>query len=255
MLVDELVRGVLRRAEEAGLELELLDYCAGIRYCYAIISGGRGRTAMGVAYVPAPEVSHGALPEQAEPWDALELVTSTNLLEKALGVAIVNAISQVLLDLSGVKTGDILEHLRLKGDDKVVLVGHIRPLYEALKRAGLQVTVVERDPSLRGPDVLPDTMLLRALEGATVCLATGSCLVNDTVDIVAHFARACRVRALVGPTAQALPKLLHAAGFTHVASIHVTDTRAAAVALRRGGGTRELLRYSIKYVACRGSNS
>lgn len=249
MLLDELVREVLKRADEVGLELELKDYCVGIRYCYAIVSGGRERAAMGVAYVPVWEIGHEVLPERAEPWDAPELVASTSLLEKALGVAIANAISQLLIDLSKLAHGDILDHLRLRGSDHVVLVGYIRPLYEALRKAGLQVMVLERSPALRGPDVLPDTMLPRVLRRATVCLATGSCLVNDTVDLIAQYARACRIRALIGPTAQMLPELLHAIGFTHVASLHVSDVRAAANVLRRGGGTRELLRYAIKYVS------
>ena len=252
MLLDELVREVLRRAEEAGLELELKDYCAGMRYCYAIVSGGRGHVAMGVAYVPAWEIGHEVLPERAEPWDAARLVASTSLLEKALGVAIANAISQLLLDPGEVVEGDILEHVRPREDDRVVLVGYMRPLYEALREAGVPVVVVERSPALRRPDMLPDTMLPRALEKATICLATGSCLVNDTADLVLQYARACRIRALVGPTAQLLPELLHAAGFTHVASLRVLDTGAAASALRRGGGTRELLRYAVKYVSPRG---
>jgi len=252
MLLDELVAQVLRRAEGAGLEL--VDYCAGIRYCYAIVSDG-SRVAMGLAHVLVSELGHEVLPERLELEDALELAASTSLLQKALGVAVANAVSQFLLDPGELAEGDILDHLELGEDDRVVLVGYMKPLYEALRSSGLEVAVLERDPALRGPHGLPDTVLPRVLESATVCLATGSCLVNDTVDLVLQHARGCRVVALVGPTAQMLPELLHAAGFTHVASIYVRDARSAAWAVRRGGGTRELLRFSTKYVSISGQRS
>ncbi|RLI07848.1 hypothetical protein DRO32_03255 [Candidatus Bathyarchaeota archaeon] len=248
MLVEELVAKVLSEARGLGLRLE--DYGVGLRYCYAlVVDEGSGRKALGLAYVPIREIGHDVLPEGVGLEDALELVLNASLLRRALGIAIANAISQSMLDPGGLDEGDILDHLDLRPDDKVVLVGYIRPVYEALRDEGLDITVLERDPMLRPPWGLPDTMLPRALVKATVCLATGSCLVNDTLDLVAHYARGCRIRALIGPTAQLLPALLHGVGFTHVASIYVREPGAAARAVRRGGGTRELLRYSVKYVS------
>ena len=246
MLVDRLVASVLKRAE--GLGLEVTDYCAALRYCYAIVSDG-SREAMGLAYLPRLDIGHDTLPEAVELGDALELVSSTSLLHKALGISMANAASQFLLEPERLLKGDIVDHLDLRPNDKVVLVGYIKPIYDALSKTGLRAVVIERDPILRSDLALPDTMLPRVLEDATACIATGSCLVNDTLDLVVREARKCRIRALVGPTAQLLPDLLHSAGFTHVASIHVSDVRSAARAVLRGGGTRELLKYSVKYVS------
>ena len=245
MLVDELVARLLREAPEG---LEIVDYCAGLRYCYTVVSDG-SKEAMGLAYLPRLEIGHEALPEEVELGDALRLVSSTSLLHKALGISMANAISQFLLDPDELPKGDVLDYLELGPGDKVVLVGYIRPVYEALRDSGLEVLVVERDPVLRGDVALPDTMLPRALKDATACIATGSCLVNDTLDLVVREAGRCRIRALVGPTAQLLPGLLHSIGFTHVASIYILDVRSASRAVLRGGGTRELLRYSVKYVS------
>ncbi|OYT52330.1 hypothetical protein B6U66_02250 [Candidatus Bathyarchaeota archaeon ex4484_135] len=246
MLVDRLVASVLKRAE--GLGLEVTDYCAGLRYCYTVVSDG-SEEAMGLAYLPRLDIGHDTLPEAVELGDALKFVSSTSLLHKTLGISMANAVSQFLLEPDELPKGDVLDYLELRPDDKVVLVGYMRPIYEALDKSGLEIVAVERDPMLRSNVALPDTMLPRVLEDATACIATGSCLVNDTLDLVVREARKCRIRALVGPTAQLLPDLLHSAGFTHVASIHVSDVRSAARAVLRGGGTKELLKYSVKYVS------
>ena len=56
-----------------------------------------------------------------------------------------------------------------------------------------------------------------------------------------------RVKALIGPTAQILPQVIDSI-VDYVASIMVENITKAVECIRLCGGTKALLRYSVKYV-------
>lgn len=246
MLIDELAKEVTELAHER--EVQLVDYGVGVAYAYAIVRR-EAREFMGVAFVPLEDLTEFTVVE-ADIDRVRELVSSHNILEKAVGVAIINAISQALVDERELRRGDIVESLHVSRDDVVVVVGNMRPIVAALS-SSCRVIVVERNPRLRH-DALPDSLLARLLSEATVCIVTGSALVNDTIDFVLEKARHCRVLALVGPTAQILPDTLLSRGFTHVASLRIENVTLARHIVMRGGGARELARAGWKYVVSSG---
>ncbi|MCW5631703.1 MAG: hypothetical protein KIT17_00045 [Rubrivivax sp.] len=125
--------------------------------------------------------------------------------------------------------GDSLGGLAPGPRDHLGLVGLFGPLMERLVRSGARITVVELRPELVGRhDGYEVTLDTSALAACNKVLATGTLLINDTLDVVlAHTRRAERV-AIVGPTVGGLPDALFARG-VHVLGGTWVDQPAAFV--------------------------
>jgi uncharacterized protein (DUF4213/DUF364 family) len=145
--------------------------------------------------------------------------------ERALALAAVNAVGHHLCRRAGYRPlgdTDPAAMLRLGAGDRVGMVGLFPPLLKRL--AGADVTVVERDASLRndagGARFSADPAALR---DCTKVLVTAATQINDSLDeVLAHCAGARRV-AVVGPSAGAVPDALFRRGVDVVGSSLVED--------------------------------
>lgn len=240
MIIDEIAEEILSMFD---LErITIIDYGIGPIYTYSIVKYGES-VAMGVSYTNREEIKHAKYVE-ASRFNILELIKSYDILEKTVGVAIINALSQIMLPNNYLK-GDILDYIDLEKDDKIVMIGYIRPTYQKIAEKGYNIKVIERQSI--GDEVYSDIFTKRLLESATVCIITGASLVNDTIDMVLDYSKNCKVRALIGPTAQIHPEPLFKRGITHIGSIKIVDIEKAKDTILKGGGTRLLIKYSKKY--------
>ena len=256
MFVDELTRWVLQKVSELDASLSVHDYCVGLKYSYVEVSGRKGR-ALGLALTPIEDVFGTRVDASTPPTlsSVESLVSSTNPIEKALGVALVNALSGYLMRNLGVsggfelRSGEIVSSVPELVEDPVVVVGNMVPLVRRLLDRGYEVIgVLERRQSLRVAGALPDTMAPRVIPKARTVVITGATLVNDTIDYILSLAGSA-IKILVGPTAAGHPTPLFRLGVSAVASMTPVEVDKVKRVVRLGGGRWSFSRYSKEYVA------
>ena len=115
-------------------------------------------------------------------------------------------------------------------------MGLFRPLLPARLASGAEVVVIELKAELAGPrDGWRVALDPAELQRCDQVLATGTLVLNDTLDAVLAHCRGARRVAVVGPSAGGLPDALFARGVDYVGSSWIVDGRAWLDAL--AGGT------------------
>jgi len=214
-----------RRGEFAAIELD--DGAVGL--VYVLLDHTLARLRAGEA--PAGLVGTPAL--QAASW-----MTGPAGLHRTLGWAAGQALAHSLMRRAGWEpppAGDSLAGLAPGPRDHLGLVGLFGPLMTRLTHSGARITVIELRPELvgrhEGYEVTLDTS---ALAACNKVLATGTLLINDTLDTVLAHTRGAERVALVGPTVGGLPDALFARGVHVLGGTWVHDTAQFTQALVRG---------------------
>lgn len=170
-----------------------------------------------------------------------ELSLSWDLSEAVVGVAALNALSQLIieknLDRYMIFEGNLIDQLEIRRNDIVVLVGNINPFIPKIMEKTRNIFVLERNPRLRGTNVFPDTAAEEILPQATVAIITGTALANGTIDRLLDLSKNAREVALVGPTANMLPDPLFKHGVSIIGGIKITDAEKVLQIVSEGGGT------------------
>jgi uncharacterized protein (DUF4213/DUF364 family) len=222
-----------RRGEFAALELD--DGAVGLVYVLLGDTLARlraGEAPSGLAGLPALQVAEAMVGPQG--------------IARTLGWAAAQALAHSLARRAGWQppaAGDSLAGLAPGPGDHLGLVGLFGPLMTRLAQTGARITVVELRADLvgqhEGYEVTLDTS---ALGRCNKVLATGTLLINDTLDaVLAHTAHARRV-AMVGPTVGGLPDALFARGVHVLGGTWVTDPQALSQALVAGAERGEAAR-------------
>ncbi len=257
MIVDDYAKTVLEITSNESLGID--DYLVGLRYSIGVIGGGKGHEA-GIAITPAEDVLGMPMARPIlRPEDLLERVSSMNIIEKSLGIALLNAISQYILwDMEYIEDYHVeqdkglidlvLEAIKDHGGEKIVVVGNMVPLVKKIREQNFEPIVLERNPAYRGRQCLPDSSGYRALLNADIVIITGATLVNDTIDIVLRLAEKAHTKILAGPTAAVYPEPFLKRGITHIASTKIIDIRKAYDIIKHGGGRWDLDEYLEDYI-------
>ncbi len=257
MIIDEIVDETLNLLGE---DVDVVDMGISLSYTYCIVEGREG-SALGLAHTTYDKVFHGLrsnyLPSIHE---IPRLISSWKLIEKTVGLALLNAISQYILfnkrlyrNLPGkILIGkDVLDSMKIHKKSKILVIGYIRPIIKKLQERGYRnIYVVEREPPTRFEEIYSDLALPRISENIDIVFITGSVLANDTLDNILRYTEGAK-KIIVGPSAQVLPQLLTKYGLYIIGSIKVEDIQRTAEIVRRAGGTRAILKYSEKYVYMR----
>ncbi|MDV3104606.1 Rossmann-like domain-containing protein [Thermococcus waiotapuensis] len=213
--------------------LELVDFGFALPYTWVLVEGPEGK-ALGVA-MTLPEEVQRYNSSISEP--SLEVfigkADSLNVIERTLGLAAINAVSQYNIDLSNADWTDVLGLLP-ENAGRVALIGNMPPLADELRRRGFKVFVFERNAKLWDKDTYSDALEYHLLPEMDAVIASASCLVNGTIDMLLDRARKARLFVLTGPTGQLLPEFLKGTGVTHLASMRVVDIERALLGLKLG---------------------
>lgn len=255
MLIDEVAERVVN--EVRGLGVMVVDECMGVKYTYVRVYGEGGES-LGIAFTDCGELEHHEFVEGVSVDSLTDLVRSPKVYYKVWGAALLNALSQYLIFRAGLKVfrelvigRDVLDIIPLNEVSTAVVVGFVGPVVRGLRERGVKVMVTER--GLRRAcvgDAYVDTALPRLARGAELAVITGASIVNDSIDAALEAVRDVPIKAVVGPTAQYVPyqEVMRRYGIDYVASIHVTSPDRAADVVKHGGGTKQIMRYSRKYV-------
>jgi uncharacterized protein (DUF4213/DUF364 family) len=185
------------------------------------------------------------LAEKAKSWD---------LKESIIGFAVLNALSQIVMDQNPqnyhIVDGDIIDHVTLTKNGVVALVGYICPLVPRLRANSKKLYILERTPSHREQGILPDTACDQILPIADVVLITGTAIANGTIDHLLELTKKAHEVAIIGATAGILPDVLFDHGVSLVGGAKVVDTAKMLQIVSEGGGT-PALKSAIKFITVR----
>ncbi len=154
------------------------------------------------------------------------MVVDVNPLNRVLGLALINAISQYHM------TEVRWDELELR--TPVCVVGLMRPLIKELRDKGLDVLVFERSPYLRGDDAYSDVEEELLIPKCGTVYITGMTLLNFTIDRLLGLSRG-GINVLIGPSASLLPELVKGLGIHYIESMRFMDVGAVMRHLRLGG--------------------
>ncbi len=193
-----LLRVIKRRAlDTIDEDFRLIDFSFALPYSYVLIEGSRG-PALGVAMTLPEEVGRyrNSISEPSLE-GFIEKADSLNVIERTLGMAAINALSQYLLDVSNAPDRDVVE---LLGEDveKVAVVGNMPPVVSSLRERGFEVMVFERNPKLWDRETLSDALEYWLLPEVDAVIASGSAMINGTLDMMLDRAKRARLFVLTG---------------------------------------------------------
>jgi uncharacterized protein (DUF4213/DUF364 family) len=171
------------------------------------------------------------------------LIKSTDMSERIVGAATLNAMSQIILRNPShkydVADGNLVDHIHVRKDDTVAIVGNISPIVSAIKSKVRKLYVFERG-GISGEGVLPEAASEKFLPQSNVVIITGTTIANGTIERVLYLSRKARYIAMIGPSATVVPDPLFSRGVSAIGGAIVTDAEKAMQIVAEGGGTPQL---------------
>jgi uncharacterized protein (DUF4213/DUF364 family) len=172
-----------------------------------------------------------------------ELAKSWDHGERTIGVATINALSQIVLkqehEQYSVLEGNTLDHVDIRPGESVAVVGNMKPLVSAIKSKTTRLRVFERGGSLE-EGILPDTASEELIPEADIVFITGSAIANGTIERLLQLSEKARHVILVGPSASMVPNPLFKRGVDLIGGVIVTNPSIAMQVVAEGGGTPQL---------------
>ena len=233
--------------------LAVTDVRIGVFYTAALLSSGH----TGVAFTPrdlsdtvcCPRSAAAAPPSGSlagqDAWGLADYALSAVPLRRAVGVAVLNALSALAMDRHGVPGGkllpgmDALAAAQVTAEDDVAMVGGFIPFIKALKGQVANLWVVDKHPEALKPDELPfwrpPEQAIETLSQASVVIITGSSLVERGIESLLDAASSARRIVLAGPTAFPWPPTFFARGVHILGGIRVLDGPKLLQAVSEGG--------------------
>ncbi|MBC7219496.1 MAG: DUF364 domain-containing protein [Hadesarchaea archaeon] len=195
-----------------------------ISLCYTAVMLDDGH--VGLCHTPTEDIVHTHVAKRpdfhgSKALEVARMANSFDLIERTVGVATLNAISQKIMDGEHYPRefgADAMENIDVRAEDEVAVVGYIRPFVGKLRAMARRVHVFEHNPQLRG-EALPDTFVDSFLPRCDVAVISGSSLANGTVDRLLELSKSARLVIFAGPTASMLPEPLFDRGVGVIAGV------------------------------------
>ncbi len=235
-------------------EVRVSEVRVGLEYAGVMLSSGEA----GLAHVLRGDPPECEILEKAgelqgsSARDMMNFATSRNLISAAIGVATINALSQIAFrskpNLYPFTDTDILD--LVVPNDKILMVGYFAPVIPKLLEKTKEITVIEKrnipHPMVK---VATEEQLEELSINKDIAIITGSTLVNHTVDNILKHCKEMREVALVGPTASFTPQPLFERGVTAVMGVKIYNPQKMLEVISQAGGTRKLLQTCAQKTA------
>jgi len=184
--------------------------------------------------------------------EILKYALDPNVLKSAIGVAALNALSQLILEAIDakeyptIKDQDGFDLLRIQPNENVSIIGAFGPYIRRLKMMGNPFFIVEKNPLTLRPDEIkyfrPESEMRSTLEKSDVVIMTGTTIVNHTIDTILSLIKDGIRTAIIGPTASMIPDAFFKRGVHVMAGVRILDTHVMIKILKQGGSAFHLLK-------------
>lgn len=238
-------RALVAALEQPAADARVQEVVVGLVYTAVLLDDGRA----GVAYTfrdqaeGACAVFRGLRPLAGRGADELlPLAASLDPIEAAVGLATANALISPGPDGDG---GDVLEHLELRQDDDVGMVGHFGPLVPEVRRRSEKLYIFERLEKPVG-NMLPQEQAPQILPQCQVAIISATTLINHSLEGLLDVCSGCRVAVLLGPSTPLLPGVFQDTPLTMISGMVVRDAPGLMKVVAQAGGTRQFSRLVDK---------
>lgn len=220
------------------------DVRIGLAYTGVLLSEGYGSVACTPLYefygCSAMDFSETLKGKTAD--KILELTLSENPLEAAVGIATVNALSNMLLDIEPenfpLSNIDILDLTR--PEDSVSMVGYFGSLVPKLLEITDKLTVLEKrdieDAKIR---ILSSERAREVLPASDVIILSTSTLANRTSDELLALRGTAREIILLGPSVPLYPRPFFKRGITALMGTRILDSQIMLTVISEAGDTKK----------------
>lgn len=226
--------------------ISIVDVRIGLTYTAVLLNNGQ----LGVAYTFHRNLTGGCsvlqglrpLAGRSAP-ELLALFDSTEKVELAVALATSNALSNSMK--GHYLEGDVLEHLELRPDDRVGMVGYFAPLVPLLRKKVSSLKIFEQIDEPKG-DLLPERDVYKYLPQCQVALVTSTAIVNHTIDGLLDAAQSCREVVLLGASTPLVREAFAGTPVTVLSGVVVTRPDDIMRVVSEGGGMRLFKNYIKK---------
>jgi uncharacterized protein (DUF4213/DUF364 family) len=249
-------------------EIAVDDLVIGIFFTGVKLSTGHA----GVAFTPIGEIPEAVccpttaarMPQAGnlEGRRILEIIKyalDKNVLKSAIGVAVLNALSRSIfesadrMDYQMVKNADGFDLLEIQPHQTVSLIGAFGPYMRRLKMMGNPFFIIEKNPQTLRADEMkyfrPESEMASTLEKSDAVIATGTAIVNHTIDTILSFLKNGIRAAMIGPTASMIPDAFFKRGVCVMAGVRISDPDLMIKILKQGGSAYHLLKECSEKIA------
>lgn len=240
-ILEETIRGVRSALGDTINDLTVEQTVVGVFFTGVKLNNGHG----GICFTPIKALpdavccpnSARAVPaagqlKGSKAIDVLEDMFTGKPLKKALGIAVLNALSSTCWEQSPpqgyiMEAGvDVLDEVEIPLSGYTVVVGALVPIIRMLKERKSRFAILELDPATLKPHELPYYIpAARASEvvpKADLVVITGTTLINDTLEGLLSLAKPETDIIVVGPTSSMLPEAFFRRGVRLVGGTLVT---------------------------------
>jgi len=191
--------------------------------------------------------------------EILKYSLDSNVLKSAIGVATLNALSQLVIDSDAgleyqiIKDADGFDLLDIQPNETVSLIGAFGPYIRRLKMMGNPFFIIEKNSqTLRSEEMKyfkSESEMPSALEKSDVVIMTGTAIVNHTIDKILSFITVGQRTAIIGPTASMIPDAFFKRGVHVMAGVKILNPDLMIRILKQGGSAYHLLKECSEKIA------
>ena len=267
-VISDTIDLVAERFPASLKELWIDDLVIGIFFTGVKLSTGHA----GVAFTPIGEIREAVccpttaarMPqagnlEGSPVSEILKYALDTNVLKSAIGVATLNALSQLIIE-SGekaeyhtIRDTDGFDLLEIKADETVTLIGAFGPYIRRLKMMGNPFYIIEKNPQTLRSDEMkyfrPESEMVSTLEKCDVIIITGTSIVNHTIDAILSSVTHNKRSAVIGPTVSMIPDAFFERRVHVMAGVRILDADGMIKILKQGGSAYHLLKECSEKIA------
>jgi len=182
-----------------------------------------------------------------------------NVVKSAIGVATLNAVSQLILESGNGKEYDMIKDqdgfnlLNIRPHETVSLIGAFGPYIRRLKMMGNPFFIIEKNSQTLRLDEMkhfkPESEMRDALEKSRVAILTGTSIVNHTIDHILSLLRNGIRTAIIGPTASMIPDAFFKRGVHVMAGIQISNPDLMIKILKQAGSGYHLMKECGEKIA------
>jgi uncharacterized protein (DUF4213/DUF364 family) len=182
-----------------------------------------------------------------------------NIVKSAIGVATLNALSQLILESANGKEYEMIRDrdgfnlLGIQPHETVSLIGAFGPYINRLKTMGNPFFIIEKNSQTLRLDEMkhfkPESEMRDALEKSNVAILTGTSLVNHTIDQILTLLRNGIRAGIIGPTASMIPDAFFKRGIHVMAGIEIQKPDTMIKILKQGGSGYHLIKECGEKIA------
>ncbi|MGC9105557.1 MAG: Rossmann-like domain-containing protein [Thermoprotei archaeon] len=187
-----ILQTLAERAMEYARGMRVVDYCACLRAAYVVVRDEDGKEYIGMSHIPHEDLHNHRESIRPDVDNLLRLVRSLDVVNRSLGLALINAISQKYVTV---------RYDEPPIEEPVCVIGNLGPLVKEL--SGKKVYVFERSAWLRG-NALSDAEEELLIPECRTNIITGMTLLNFTLERILEISRGTNV--LTGPSAGFYPE-------------------------------------------------